>query len=272
VWLNPRPSVASLPVIYPPTYYAYNYKEQIHPIAVWAKEVLDLFKMKNILRQLPAMPQSYLDIGCGDGRFLKVMEKQGVSKDKNYGLELDERVTQQLSEAGYQVICQRVEDCTTLPENKIDLATMFHVIEHVDDPGAVVHKVAQWLSPGGVFAIETPNIDSFDTRLFKQTYWGGYHFPRHWNLFTPATLARLLSDNGLQVVFTQYQTGHSFWMWSFHHWLRYSSNGTPRLGQIFNPTRGLPFLALFTAFDILRSRLSFRTSSMLMLARKPNQG
>ena len=58
VWLNPRPALATLPVIYPPTYYSYNYKQQINPIATWAKAVLDRRKMRGILRKLAAAPKT----------------------------------------------------------------------------------------------------------------------------------------------------------------------------------------------------------------------
>lgn len=268
VWLTPRPAISTLGVIYPRSYYAYNYASQINPVSVWAKQRLDAMKFASILRALPATPTSYLDIGCGDGRFLKLLERHGVPRDRNYGLELDENVVKPLAQAGYKAYCERVESCDKIPAASIDLATMFHVIEHVDDPGAVVERVASWLSPGGVFAVETPNLDSWDARLFRRTYWGGYHIPRHWNLFTPATLRRLFETHGLEVVATKYQTGHSFWMYSMHHWTRYQGRPWKTLSRWFDPFKGMPLLACFTALDKARGLLGFRTSAMLMLARR----
>jgi 2-polyprenyl-3-methyl-5-hydroxy-6-metoxy-1,4-benzoquinol methylase len=270
VWLNPRPALHALPTIYPPTYYAYNYKREINPVAVKGKEFLDRLKFRGIRRYLSRPTSSYLDIGCGDGRFLKLMEKQGVERQQIYGFELDEKVVQALRAASYQVFCNRVEDCDQIPENSLDLVTMFHVIEHVDDPARVVRKVFTWMAPGGVFAVETPNLDSLDARWFKETYWGGYHIPRHWNLFTPTTLARLLTDAGFEVAATRYQTGHSFWMYSLHHRLRYGRKPRPRLAQCFNPFQSLLPLIAFTAFDRLRAAFGSRTSAMLMLVRKPD--
>ncbi|HJU88367.1 MAG TPA: class I SAM-dependent methyltransferase [Gemmatimonadaceae bacterium] len=269
VWLNPRPSLTTLRVIYPPTYYAYNYDTQINSIAVRGKAMLDKAKLRGIVRYLKREPRSYLDVGCGDGRFLRVMERMGIPRAQLYGLELDERVVAPLAASGFRVRCERVEESESIPPEGIDLITMFHVIEHVDNPKEVVRKLVSWLRPGGVLALETPNIDSVDSRLFSDSYWGGYHFPRHWNLFTPRSLARLLRDGGLEVRATRYMTGHSFWMYSLHHRLRYGSPAWPRLAALFNPFRGLPFLVGFTALDIARSRLGFRTSSMLMLATKP---
>lgn len=269
VWLNPRPAISTLSTIYPPTYYAYNYAAKINPVAVSAKEMLDRAKMRAILAHLPRAPKSFLDVGCGDGRFLKVMEKQGVPRDKDYGLELDEAVLEPLRQYGYQVACERVEDSTLVPDGSLDLVTMFHVIEHVNDPGPVIRKLARWMAPGGVLAIETPNLDSLDQRLFHESYWGGYHIPRHWNLYTAATLARQLKDAGLEPVATMYQTGHSFWMYSVHHWLRYEGTPRPTLAKLFDPIGSLAFLAAFTAWDKLRGVFGFRTSAVLMLARRP---
>src|SRR5262245_43578756 len=52
---------------------------------------------------------------------------------------------------------------------------MFRVIEHVADRLRVMRWVADWLAPHRVFAIETLNIDSWEARLFRQRWWGGYH-------------------------------------------------------------------------------------------------
>ena len=271
VWLNPRPAIETLPIIYPPTYYAYDFEHRINRIAVKAKEILDRKKFGSILRHATRAPQSYIDIGCGSGRFLKLMELSGLKRSGIYGLELDEKVVLRLKEAGYQASCERVETASRIPKAGIDLATMFHVIEHVDNPVDVVQRVSEWLSPGGLFAIETPNLDSWDARLFKPTYWGGYHFPRHWHLFSPQTLRRMLEQVGLEVVSVKYTTGHSFWMYSLHHKLRYGKTPHPILAKVFNPLKSLFILGGFTAFDKFRAAIGFKTSAMLMVAKKPSQ-
>jgi 2-polyprenyl-3-methyl-5-hydroxy-6-metoxy-1,4-benzoquinol methylase len=270
VWLNPRPALAELGVVYPPAYYSYNY-DTINPIASKAKEMLDRRKIAKIVRHCPQAPKSYLDVGCGDGRFLRVMEQMGVPRGELYGLELDKCVVERLRGCGYSgVFCERAEDVTSFPEGGIDLVTMFHVIEHVDNPGTVIGRVRRWLSPGGVFALETPNLDSLDARIFQRTYWGGYHIPRHWNLFTPTSISRLLTDNGLEVMTTVFQTGHSFWMYSLHHAVRYEGKSRPRTGAWFDPMKSLVGLAGFTAFDLLRGSLGAKTSAMLVICRKPS--
>jgi 2-polyprenyl-3-methyl-5-hydroxy-6-metoxy-1,4-benzoquinol methylase len=269
LWLNPRPAVSALGTIYPADYYAYQYRSEINPVALRAKDRMDAAKLRGLLAHLDRAPRAFLDVGCGDGRFLELMERRGVPAESCYGLELDADVVEHVRSRGYTAFAERVEDTTGIPDATLDLATMFHVLEHVDDPATCVRRLADWLAPGGVLAIETPNMESLDRRLFRDSWWGGYHFPRHWNLFSPDALAKLLRDAGLDVVETRFQTGHSFWMWSLHHRLRYGRPARPGLARWFNPFRGLPMLAAFTAFDLVRGRLGAKTSAMLMVARRP---
>ncbi len=268
VWLNPRPAVDALSTIYPPSYYAYNYDSQVSPLAIAAKQWIDRRKMAGVRKALSAPARSFVDIGCGNGRLLETMHGLGVPRDRCYGLELDQQVVQNLNEQGFSAYCERVETCSDIPAGQIDLATMFHVIEHVDDPGVVVERVADWLSPEGVFVLETPNLESLDARLARRTFWGGYHIPRHWNLFTPETITHLLERHGLEVIDIRYQSGHSFWIYSLHHRLRYGRPRLPRLARWCNPFRNLPLLALATGFDRLRAMMGMKTSAMLVTARK----
>jgi 2-polyprenyl-3-methyl-5-hydroxy-6-metoxy-1,4-benzoquinol methylase len=270
VWLNPRPAPEALSVIYPRHYYAYQYDQQVGAIARRGKALLDRLKLSGILRHLGRDPDGYLDVGCGNGRFLSAMARRGVPKERIYGLELDQKIVASLAEQGYQTSSQRIEDCDSIPDASLDLITMFHVIEHVEAPVDTIQRLADWLRPGGILALETPNLDSLDARLFKSSFWGGYHIPRHWHLFTPDTLVRALSQAGLEVLSIQYQPGHSFWLYSIHHSLKYGRRPFPRLARFFDPFKGLLPLMVATGFDLIRSRLGFRTSAMLVLARKPH--
>ncbi len=267
VWLNPRPAVATLDVIYPRHYYAYDYETRINAIARWGKAQLDARKLGKILSFAKRPPRTFLDVGCGSGRYLHAMAARGISRKDIHGLELDAGVVESLRTQGFSVARARVEDADLAP-GSIDLATMFHVLEHVDAPDRVVSRIAGWLAPGGILAVETPNLDSLDRRLFANGIWGGYHIPRHWHLFRASTLSRLFEHAGLTPTAILYQTGHSFWMYSLHHRLRYSQHPRVGLSRLFDPFRNVVPLAAFTAFDVGRAALGAKTSAMLMLATK----
>lgn len=267
MWLHPRPAISALPIVYPSTYYAYNYETTISPIAQRGKAWMDQRKLGAIVAAVGRPVQAYADVGCGTGRYLRLMAERGVSRSAIYGQELNDAVVAGLKAEGFQACACRAEACPHVPEGSLDLVTIFHVIEHVSDPRGVVRRLASWLKPGGVLALETPNVRALDRRLFHRTYWGGYHYPRHWHLFHRETLSRLLAEEGLEVEWHQYQTGHAFWMYSVHHWLKYGC-GMPRLARWFDPFKGVPFLIAFTAFDRLRGLFGIPTSAMLLVARK----
>jgi 2-polyprenyl-3-methyl-5-hydroxy-6-metoxy-1,4-benzoquinol methylase len=269
VWLDPRPAVAELGTIYPPTYYAYQIEHKVSSLSLKGKELLDRLKFSQVLSVIGKPPRSFLDIGCGNGRYMDVFAKRGINKSSIYGLELSDSQVRELQARGFKAFNRRVEDCEEIPTGAIDLATMFHVIEHVADPKAVVERISAWLSDNGHLVIETPNINSADAHIFKKTFWGGYHIPRHWTLFNESSLRRLFESAGLEVISVTYQTGHSFWMYSFHHVIKYKLR-MPWLARWFVPLTGVPFLIAFTGFDIIRRLLGFRTSAMLLIARKPS--
>ncbi len=121
-------AVTELGTIYPTTYYAYRIEQNIPTISLKGKEFLDRLKLNGILGAIGKPPGSFLDIGCGNGRYMDFFANRGMAKKSIYGLELSEETTERLRAKGYNAYCSRVEDCTEVPEKSIDLATMFHVM------------------------------------------------------------------------------------------------------------------------------------------------
>ena len=269
VWLNPRPSSNLLPIIYPSSYYSYNMSNTLNPLILKGKDLLDHLKMRSILAVTKNIFK-YLDIGCGDGRYMKsVRNATGLPKESIIGIELDEKPVEKLRKEGYLASNIRVEDITAnfIPNDSISLITMFHVIEHVEDPVHYLKKIYNLLHSEGIFAVETPNLDSLDATIFKRSFWGGYHFPRHWHLFTSSGLINVLNDIGFKIESVQYKTGHSFWLYSFHHLLKYKLR-LELFAKLFDPMKSKFFLVVFTIFDIIRAKLGFKTSAVLVICKK----
>jgi 2-polyprenyl-3-methyl-5-hydroxy-6-metoxy-1,4-benzoquinol methylase len=266
-WLNPRPAAAELPRIYPETYYSYDIERRVGNFAMRVKSRLDARKLRATFDALRIKPKNFLDIGCGDGRYLSVIESMGVARDDLFGLEIDERAVAVARDRGYRVFLGNAETWEGFAAQKFDVITLFHVIEHVADPTRLLRRLREWLSDDGVIIMETPNIESADARLFRKRFWGGYHFPRHWHFFEAATIGRCLERAGCTVRSISYQTGHSFWAFSVHHALKYNKSiPLPTLARLFNPLDSLPVLAAATALDLARAALGFRTSAMMVVA------
>jgi SAM-dependent methyltransferase len=268
VYLNPRPTKEELGTIYPTNYYSYNYDTAINPLAIKAKDFLDQRKVKSWLRYVRTKSPRFMDVGCGNGRILHMLHKLGLPKQNLSGVEMHQGQMDRLNEEGYRGYNGRIEDVEgQLEAGSFDLIVMLQVLEHVEDPFSCVGSLARLLDKDGVLIVETPNTKSFDVRLFRDRYWGGYHFPRHWNLFSVQTLTRLASDHGLKVEAVNYLPAHSFWIFSLHH-LAEERWKNLTLAKFFNPLQNMPLLSFFTAFDILRAKCGYQTSNVQVVLRK----
>lgn len=248
VYLSPRPDASELSRIYPPDYYAYDMSKSVNPLALRVKKALEARKVGGLLKHLSTKESpTCLDIGCGDGRLLDVLAARGVPPRNLHGVELNEAVVRALAAKGYNAHVGRIEDLD-LGEGRFDFIIMFQAIEHVEDPAAIFRAVARSLAPGGVFVVETPNAVSLDARVFRRRYWGGYHFPRHYNLFTASSLTRLAERIGLRTVKTETFICAVFWIYPFHHWLR--ERGAPRaVYRFFWPMSNPILLGVFAIVD-----------------------
>ncbi len=139
---------------------------------------------------------------------------------------------------------------------------LLNLIEQVDDPVAVLTSMKKLLAPGGKILAKTPNHDSLDARLFRDSSWGGYHCPRHWVIFTPESFAAAIERAGLKVDKIAFTQGAPFWAVSALEWL--GRKGLVRIDRARpmcrHPLFG-PLLAAFAALDMARKPFA-RTSQM----------
>jgi len=252
-YLDPRPSNKDLNRIYPSDYYSYDLNQRVNPLALLVKKTLKKRKIKALLAYVQNDNPCCLDIGCGDGRILNIFEECGVSKDNLYGVEVDNAAVKSINKMGYHGEFGDIEHVHYADE-LFDCIVMFQVLEHVDDPARVFQKVLRLLKPGGIFIIETPNIQSLDARIFRKRYWGGYHFPRHWNLFDKKSLLALASRQGFKAIKLETFICAVFWIYPFHHYLR-ECKFPPWVYRFFWPLNNPLLLALATSIDVFLAPL-----------------
>jgi SAM-dependent methyltransferase len=103
-----------------------------------------------------------LDLGAGAGRLSGYAFRGRVRR--MVGVDLDPRVVANpLLDAGLRA------DICRLPfrSGSFDAAFSIYVLEHVDDPAALVSEVFRVLRPGGVYLALTPNILHYVTLLSR---------------------------------------------------------------------------------------------------------
>jgi SAM-dependent methyltransferase len=159
-----------------------------------AAPVLALFDRQRLalLRGTLPPPARLLDVGAGRGRFVAAARAAGYDAR---GLEPSLRGVRAAREA-YGVALERagIEDAS-VADGSLDAVTLWHVLEHVEDPGAALDRIAGWLRPGAVLLMGVPNVASVQARV-GGTRWFHLDLPRHRTHFTPAGLEALLAAHG----------------------------------------------------------------------------
>jgi SAM-dependent methyltransferase len=245
VYLNPRPDNCELDRIYPPDYHAFNFSEGEFGFVYKVRRRLEARRLLSCCRSLDADAR-ILDIGCGDGFHLDVLREYGLPGWRLEGIDPSERAVEAAGKRGLKVRRGLVQEIDLSPD-PYDLALMIATIEHVDDPPAVLTAVGRLLKPGGRVVVVTDNADSPDAGLFRGRHWGGYHFPRHWNLFTASTLRELALNSGFEVESLSYVASPVNWVYSIRN--RMVDRGSPRWLIDQFSLRTPVSLAFFTLVD-----------------------
>jgi len=99
-------------------------------------------------------PGLMLDIGCGDGVHLKLFDEHGWSV---VGTEVSPKMVDYVSNYyGFKVMLGKIEEIDF--KEQFDFIQAKHVLEHLEDPKAFVHKIYSLLKENGIVRIDTPNI------------------------------------------------------------------------------------------------------------------
>ena len=163
-----------------------------------------------LIRRLVPPPARLLDAGAGRGRFTLTARAAGY--DAN-GIEPSARGLAGAADLGAPVTRATIAGAPIAP-GSVDAVTVWHVLEHLDDPGAALATIHGWLRPRGALLVGVPNLASLQARLGGERW---YHLdvPRHRVHFTPAGLGALLARHGFEPVHvTQALAEHNpFGMW-----------------------------------------------------------
>jgi len=149
VYLNPRPTPEMLIKLYN-DYHIRNGKDANTWERLMKKNFMETSALLN--RLFPERGR-ILDIGCGYGYFIKMMENAGWAA---VGIEPSSRTSGYAKDKGLAVIETTIDDAE-FPEESFDVITAFYVLEHLFDPLSAVRKIFMLLKPGGLTVLRVPN-------------------------------------------------------------------------------------------------------------------
>lgn len=153
-------------------------------------------------------PGTLLDVGSGKGEFLSECVARGW---KAIGVEPSEKFCAYArTKFGVDARAGFLGEGGPVVETEFDAVTLNHVLEHVDDPCALLAAIRGRLRPGGALFIEVPNADSHLLRLadgffrLKGLSWSSrlspLHPPFHRYGFTTGSLTYALTKAGYEVL------------------------------------------------------------------------
>ena len=207
-------------------------------------------------------------MGGGTGWLLDVIKKLDTRVALTQIVDIDKQAKELAEINGHQYFEGRIEDFTTT--NKFHLVLMLNLIEHVSDPGKVLLSIEKTLAPGGIILIKTPNTDSLDARLFRRSYWGGLHCPRHWVIFSEKSFRLLVQKTNLDIASLKYTQGGPFWAFSIIAVLSRKKilKVIANRPIIFHPL--FPVISsVFAAFDFVRRHFAKTSQLFIVLQRRP---
>lgn len=153
-----------------------------------------LQKKLQLINSFNSEQKTLLDIGAGTGDFLATclhnnwkvfgvepnLEARNIAKEKNVFLQ------------------ERIDFFT---ENKFDVITLWHVLEHVENLEEYIHKLKSLLKENGTLVIAVPNFKSYDATYYKE-FWAAFDVPRHLWHFSQNSIHKLFSKVSMAVVNT----------------------------------------------------------------------
>jgi SAM-dependent methyltransferase len=189
--LSPQPSKDELKTYYPDTYW-------FAPDSSTASGLEQTYRrlvLRDHLAFLRHLNGPILDVGCGGGLLLTMLRQRGV---QGIGIDFSHSAGRVASRQGIPVVCGSLADAP-FPPRTFQAITMFHVVEHVADPGPYLEAAHTLLADDGRLIVQVPNAASWQAR-FLGNRWVGFDVPRHLYTFRESDIVALLQRHGFRVI------------------------------------------------------------------------
>jgi len=139
-----------------------------------------------------------LDVGCALGILLEEALKR---KMKAEGVDISQAA---VGYARKKKLAVTHNTCVSFQKrnqirNTYDVITALEVVEHDEDPRAMLESAYSMLKKGGMLLITTPNFDTIFRKIMGKG-WIGYRHREHLWFFTPKTMTKLLAETGFSPV------------------------------------------------------------------------
>lgn len=149
-----------------------------------------------------------LDLGCGSGYFLQLLQTAGIEA---VGVDADEVTATRAESQGLNIVRVDVLEFVKTTNDRFDGIFCSHLVEHLPFPSLVelIEGISRCLNPDGTVVIAFPNPESLDMQLFH--FWLD---PQHVRLYHPTLIEAMLRHYELQITETRFRHWRMGGAWS----------------------------------------------------------
>jgi len=201
IYINPRPSKDEIANFYPDTY---SWKETLTAESKITKIIRRLEKIyryhllsyetSKIVRVASRQTGKLLDVGCGAGDRLDIFRRLGFD---TYGIEPSSSAEYARRHLGLNVKQGDLFEAN-YPDSFFDIITLYNVLEHTHNPQKIIEELHRILKEDGIVAIQVPNTDSIQSKLFKKR-WAAVDVPRDLYYFNIRLLEKILAKENFEI-------------------------------------------------------------------------
>jgi ubiquinone/menaquinone biosynthesis C-methylase UbiE len=160
-----------------------------------------------------------LDAGCGEGGVLAFCGRLGahvIAVDMHEGtLDVARECLTKTSARKMEFYCSSA-DALPVPDATASRIICTEVLEHVDDPAAVLQELVRVGQPGALYLFSVP--DPLGESLLKKVGPASYfQAPNHIRIFEREAFAKAITDSGLELV-SHTMTGFFWSIWWALYW------------------------------------------------------
>jgi 2-polyprenyl-3-methyl-5-hydroxy-6-metoxy-1,4-benzoquinol methylase len=196
LFTNPRPDSDSIMRYYDSEDYI-SHQDKSNTFINLLYKAVRIYTLRTKIRWIKEYSQAdfprILDYGCGTGYLLRQAAKEGWTP---LGLEPNLLAREKAKEFGLSVF-ENIEDIEG--EEKFDVITLFHVLEHVHSLRSTFGKIKKLLKTKGTLFLALPNHASYDATHYEDN-WAGWDVPRHLYHFTPLTLQKFAEEMDMKII------------------------------------------------------------------------
>ncbi len=182
-----------------------------------------------------------LEIGCGSGNVLRVLQQLAAGRGQVEGLEVSTQAAEVArARTGLSVTSGYLSDLDITAS--FDIIAAFDVLEHIQDHVAVLGQIRERLRPGGRLILTVPA---------HQSLWSAFDVASgHERRYTSSSLARALRASGFTVEYLTYFMSLLFPpMWLRRRLLR---SETKDMGALLDSEFQIVPLVNEVAYEVLR--------------------